>query len=712
MQTDGRYRFDNYVVGSANRLAVAAARAVAEAPGAAYNPLFIYSSSGLGKTHLIGALAHQACQLQPNLSVAYLSLDDFVAQLHAAISAGEGDALKQRFQSVDLLLLDDVQFLTGQRETQSEMLRLFNALQGSGRQIVMASDRPPADIADVDERLITRLSGGLVVDIGAPDYETRVAILRNKTGERGAQFRQGVLEELATVPFANVRELQGALNRLIAFQGMGEQVAPESVREIVGAETVARAFTPHRATRVSGSMRAPTPGASHSAPRRTPPPAPTRTSTPPAPAARPGATPAHPLAASTAAASMGTGEFASFVSDIAVAVAQHVEPWKMRIAEAVAYWSGEGYRVAVLERALKLGRAPDVDGLLDTYAAAVEHLKTLETKAIAVDPALGGDALFRDPERVSDAEALVARAQSGDTPPPGPSSAYARHAYEVSPSNQLAVKAADAVAAEPGKRYNPLFIHGPSGTGKTHLVNAVGNEMVDASGGALVVSCVGAQDFVDELIAALQEGTVDRWRARYRAADALIIDDVHFVAGKERTQDELFHVFNALHDAGKQIILTSDRPPKELGELEERLRSRFEGGLVVGVHAPDRELREKLFARFLSDEGVVPTPDLLGYLAERPVSSVREVNGVVNRLVAAADVAGVELTLSLAKRELGDAGAGAAAPAAPPTAEMLRAPAGAESGDATPALDAFFLDGEKVVWDWPDVAGRAIEEWR
>jgi chromosomal replication initiator protein len=329
-------------------------------------------------------------------------------------------------------------------------------------------------------------------------------------------------------------------------------------------------------------------------------------------------------------------------------------------------------------------------------------------KAIAVDPALGGDALFRDPERVTEAEALVERAQSGDTPPPGPSSVYVRHAYEVSASNQLAVKAADAVAAEPGKRYNPLFVHGPSGTGKTHLVNAVGNEMMEASGGALVVSCVGAQDFVDELIAALQEGTVERWRARYRAADALIIDDVHFVAGKERTQDELFHVFNALHDAGKQIILTSDRPPKELGELEERLRSRFEGGLVVGIHAPDRALREKLYARFLANEGIAADDSLLGYLADRPASSVREVNGTVNRLVAGADMAGVELTLSFARQELDGTAAGAAgAPAAPPAPESL-APAGA----TTPAVDAFFLDGEKVVWDWPDVGGRTIEEWK
>ncbi|HWJ21630.1 MAG TPA: DnaA/Hda family protein [Gemmatimonadaceae bacterium] len=705
MKSDGRFRFDNYVVGSANRLAVAAARAVAEAPGAAYNPLFIYSSSGLGKTHLIGALAHQALQLQPSLNVEYLSLDDFVAQLHAAISAGEGDALKQRFQSVDLLLLDDVQFLTGQRETQSEMLRLFNVLQGGGRQIVMASDRPPAEIGDVDERLITRLSGGLVVDIGAPDYETRVAILRGKAGERSAQFRQGVLEELATVPFANVRELQGALNRLVAFQGMGEPVTPEAVREIVGADTVARAFTPLRSTRVTGSPITVT----GSAPRvsgatATAPVAPSRL-TPASPLVRAGNTPAHPLLA--AASPAATGEFASFVSDIAVAVAQHVEPWKMRIAEAVAYWNGEGYRVAVLEKALKLAKAPDVDGLLDTFAAAVEHLKTLEMKVIAVDPALGGDALFRDPERVADAETLVERALLGDTPPPGPSSAYARHAYEVGPSNQLAVKAADEVAAEPGRRYNPLFIHGPSGTGKTHLVNAIGNEMAEASGGAIVVSCVGAQEFVDELIAALQEGTVDRWRARYRATDALIIDDVQFVAGKERTQDELFHVFNALHDAGKQIILTSDRPPKELGELEARLRSRFEGGLVVGVHAPDRALREKLYARYLAQEGVAAGPELLAYLADRPASSVREVSGAVNRLVAAADMAGVELTLAFARQELDGGTAGAAAP--PPAPQ---AAAGSAAGAAAPALDAFFLDGEKVVWDWPDVGGRVIEEWK
>lgn len=175
MQFDAKYSFENYVVGSANRLAVAASRAVAESPGAAYNPLFVYSSSGLGKTHLMAAIGQMARRVQPDLRVVFLSLDDFMEQLHTAISSGQMESFKQRYNNMDLLLLDDVQFLAGKKETQSELLRLFNAMQHAGRQIVMTSDRPPAEISDLDERLITRFSGGLIVDIGLPDYETLVA---------------------------------------------------------------------------------------------------------------------------------------------------------------------------------------------------------------------------------------------------------------------------------------------------------------------------------------------------------------------------------------------------------------------------------------------------------------------------------------------------------------------------------------------------------
>src|SRR5919112_3537975 len=206
MQVDSRSRFDNYVVGSANRLAVAAARAVAESPGGVYNPLFVYGGSGLGKTHLIGAIGNESVARAPGLTVEYLSLEDFIEQIHAAVAVGEMEQFKKRYSRVDVLLLDDMQFLTGRRETQSELLRLLNALQGSGRQIVMTSDRPPSEISDVDERLISRLSGGLIVDVGVPDFETRMAILNAKCEERGVRFRGGVIEEVGRIEFNNVRE--------------------------------------------------------------------------------------------------------------------------------------------------------------------------------------------------------------------------------------------------------------------------------------------------------------------------------------------------------------------------------------------------------------------------------------------------------------------------------------------------------------------------
>jgi chromosomal replication initiator protein len=637
MQVESRSRFDNYVVGSANRLAVAAARAVAESPGGVYNPLFIYGGPGLGKTHLIGAIGNESVERSPELNVEYISLEDFVEQIHAAVATGEMERFKQRYGRVDVLLLDDMQFLTGRRETQSELLRLLNALQGSGRQIVMASDRPPTDISDVDERLISRMSGGLIVDIGLPDFETRVAILRGKSEERQVSFAPGVLEELARLDFTNIRELQGAMTKLAAQQSVDGTLTPGQVRAVLGVPEVEAA----------------------------PPVAP-------------------------------ADEFFSFVTNIATAVAAHVEPWKVRVGEAIAYWAGEGYRTSALERLMAERTAPpNYEALLRGFGHAVEQLRTLEGKVASVDPSLGGDELFRDPERLSEAAKFVERALTGAVPPHGPQAAFTRVTFEESASNQMAARAADAVAAEPGQRYNPLFLSGPSGVGKTHLLNAIGNEIA-SRGKGIRVACVGAQLFIDELIAALQEGQIERFRARYRAADALLIDDVQFVAGKERTQEELFHVFNHFHSAGKQLVFVSDMPPKAIEGLEERLRSRFEGGLLVELDAPDRALREKLFARLLGDNGTAPPSDLLGYLADRPAASVRELIGVVHRLRAAADTSGAPLSLAAARQELEPAGAPAVAP--PPTVRQ--------------AADVFFLDDEKIVWEWPDVVGRLVEELR
>src|SRR5687768_2163799 len=635
---DGRFRFDNYVVGASNRLAVAAGRAVAESPGTSYNPLFIYSPSGLGKTHLIGAIGFAAKQLQPELVVEYVPLDDFVDQLHLAVSSGQADAFKQRYQRVDLLLIDDVQFLTGRRETQSEMLRIFNSLQSSGRQIVMASDRPPAEIADVDERLVTRLAGGLIVDIGLPEYETRVAILRNKCVERELTFADGVLEELARMPCGSVRELQGALNRLAAHEALGERsVTSQNVRSIVAGGRLTPAFG--------------------------------------RPAAAPG------------------DEFAGFVSDIAVAVAAHVEGWRVRLGERVAHWNNAGYHTSMLERALSVGGEVDVAALDAAFATGVRRLEQLEAQAVLLDPRLAGLDVFRDPERLAEAEARVEQAIAAHDPPPAPWPAYTIETLIAGKSNQLALRAASAVAEAPGARYNPLFVHGGSGVGKTHIVHAVGNALRRTTKLPGPVACVSGSQFVDELIAALQGGTVDRWRARYRAAGALIVDDVHALAGKERSQDELFYLYNALHIAGRQVVLASDRPPSEIGELEARLRSRFNGGLVVAIQPPDRSLREALYTRALVDRAANAEQGVAALLAELPVSGAAEVESVVDRVMHAARAAGGQLTLSLVRRELNSGGA------ATPT--------------SVPSIaDKSFLDPEKMVLEWADLDGRIIEELR
>jgi chromosomal replication initiator protein len=627
------FRFDNFVVGPANRLAVAACKAVAEGPGAVYNPLVIYGGSGLGKTHLLGAIAAHATHLAPDLQVESLATEELVRRLAEAVATGQLDALSARLQRSDLLLLDDAQFLTGHPETQHVLLRLFNALQGAGKQIVLTSDRPPQDIADVDERLVSRLAGGLTVDVAAPDFETRLAILDTKCRERGVQVTRGQLEQLAQRDVSSVRELQGQLNRLVAELELLD------------------------------------PGAG----------------SPPSPVADQGVpvTPAR-----------DTGEFDSFVSRLTVAVQAHVEaPWKTRLMEAAARWQQQGWETGVLRRAAALPDAPDVTGLLAMYEAAAEHLRHLERQALAIDPTLGNQTYFRDPERVREAEAIVDRLMSATTPPPQPDARYTRDGLEVGNANQLAVRAADVVIAEPATRYNPLVLVGPAGTGKTHLLHAIANALADPDGPHRRVACTTASAFSEELILALRDDTVDRWRARYRSADVLCLDGVHFVAGKQRSQEELFHLLNAAREYGKQVVVTSEAPPRELARLEERLRTRLEDGLVVELQRPDAALREKLVARFFLAVGDEAEPEVVQAVAGPDGRSAADLFAMVTTIHRTATEAGVPVGPALVRRVL--------EPAAAPSGPQAAADA-----------DAFFVNAEKVVWDWPDFGARLSEDLR
>src|SRR5213596_80531 len=188
-----------------------------------------------------------------------------------------------------------------------------------------------------------------------------------------------------------------------------------------------------------------------------------------------------------------------------------------------------------------------------------------------------------------EAEDAAAQMRAGVAPPPGPSGAFPLALYAVGPSNEVAVSAVRAVLEHPGKKYNPLVLVGKSGLGKTHLLHAIGLELARRSGA--VVACLSTQAFVDELIAAIDGDRVNWWRARYRRATALLLDDIHLLAGKDRTQEELFNLFNQLLDDDRQLVFTAPAHPNTLQGLEERIMSRLEGGLVAEIVEPDKELR-------------------------------------------------------------------------------------------------------------------------
>jgi chromosomal replication initiator protein len=308
-----------------------------------------------------------------------------------------------------------------------------------------------------------------------------------------------------------------------------------------------------------------------------------------------------------------------------------------------AEWLSKHYPALIDEALLEVGRP----GVQLSYEPAPE----------GAEAAPGGVTVPVDVPLPEKAEDVVPRGErleeteSGDHA--GLSPRYTFDTFIVGASNQFADAACRAVAEAPSRSYNPLFIYGGVGLGKTHLMHAIGHYVLNHHPG-LKLTYISSERFMNEVINALRYDRILEFRERYRSVDVLLIDDIQFIAGKERTQTEFFHTFNALYDAQKQIVLSSDCPPHQITELEERLRSRFEWGLTADIQAPDLETKVAILNGKADSEGVSLPPEVALFIAGRIKSNIRELEGSLIRLLAYASLTGRDISMSLAQEVLRD----------------------------------------------------------
>jgi hypothetical protein len=405
------------------------------------------------------------------------------------------------------------------------LLKTLDQLSAAGGQIVLASDRPPADIDGLDARLLSRFSGGLIVDLGPPEFETRVAIIRKKAEERGQTLEAGVAEAVAKAPFKNVRELGGVLNKIFAMQDL------EDRRVTAGAV-------------------------------------------------------AKLLHQQDEAASLGGGgdEFGSFLnelaSSVAVAVEKTEEPWRKAIRETIESADRQGFNVQRLV-AHQSGKEPKGWAkIVESFKADVQRLRDIdnELQRLGNPWPEAAQGVLMDPDRLEEAEALLASVRERQRP-------FAKLAdgpllHDLSGFEAMALKAAAQLVGEEKPEYNPLYVWSADESLGRTLLGAVGRTYLESfPGQRMAVGSVA--EFAEDFIRALGEGVAGAWRERWWTLDLLLVHGLQGLSQTERAQDEFFHLFEALKRRGARMMLVADRAPGNIDTIDDRLRSRFEGGLVL-----------------------------------------------------------------------------------------------------------------------------------
>ena len=640
--------FETFMLDAANRAAAAAARTVADASGVPFAPLVVIGPPGSGKTELLRAIAARVRESHPGAMVELLTMDALAGRYRSALLVARTDSFRGELFGADLVLLDDFERLVQHPDCQGFVSDLLDARRAAGREVVLTLSIAPDRLTGLDARLVRRLAEGTVVSLSLPGPEGRLAILRRRLGETPDALPDPVVRAVADAVFPSMRDYTGALARLVAFQEASAlPLSAADALMLIGAPGV------------------------------------------------------HPAVA-PAAESPDADEFGSFLSEVEASLSEQVDRWRRRVGEAVLRWGGEGLATRRLDALLSEDSPVDPEPVLAAFEADALEMQGLARQAAELAPDLAGAQVFRDPDQLVAARALVGQARHRSAPLSAPLPQYRWEDIAEGPTTRLPMLAARDIVAEPGRRYSPLVIVGLSGTGKTHLLHGLGNAL--AGRGVAPAACLGAHAFAAEVGALADAEALAAWRLRYRWVGALLIDDIHLLAGSPRSQEELQLLVGELLEGGRQMVFTSTLPLEELPGIDHRLLDRLQGGLVVELPAPDREVRLAVVKRLLGGTSAAQDAALADYLASRPADSVRAVQGIVQRVLSEAAAQGVIPSPALAREVLEAIDLG-------PARAARKSGAARASGILSPGM-GLVRSMEKMIADWPGVADRLIGELR